>query len=499
VPRESAQPATGQAQFARDGPTIRDYLIPEGTEIQTDSSTPIVFETTESRILSLVDDFESGDLAEYGGDTGSFAVQTGTVYDGTYSLESTATGSIIDTDERDNEGSKPHARLLLTSGSGGGVIFGAQDIENYYGVQVDDNAGEVAIITRDANVVSTLASTSLAVPTNEWLEVVIDWQRDSEFRVELYNAAGNEIATLTTTDPETLYTDGVAGFYDVNGGGAYYDDYAESVVGAPIQATNVGEDTNVGSDRLIVFKDEVTGIQSVTNWLPVGGGRNKEKDDIYRERIKTELNEGMSASLPGLIAALRDVDGARSVTVIENDDDTSDADGRPPNSFEPVVDAPQSSYDDLAWAIIRTKAGGSPSVGGYAGSAVTRTVTLDNDQDKQITFSKPTPVQIYVDCSISVTDEYTSDSNVQDNIVSYVGGTVNDGGQLQGELGVADDVIYNQIVEQVMNIPGVRDITNLEVDTTSSPTGQSNISIADNEAAFCDATDGTLNITASTL
>lgn len=497
VLREFAQPATGQAQFGRDGPTTRNYTIPEGTEIQTDSSEAVVYRTTRSRTLSLVDDFESGDTSEYGGDLSSFTVQQTTVYEGDYSLESTASGTIIDNDEFDNEGSKFHARLLLNSGAGGGIVMGANDIENYYGVRVDQSAGELAVIARDSDVVSVIDSTSVTVPANEWLEVVTEWRADGNFRVELYNAAGSEIATLTATDTQNLYTDGVAGFFDSNGGGVYYDNYAESVVGISIEAVEDGEETNVGSNRLTVLKDDVVGIQSVTNWLPATGGRNRERDDVYRERLKTELNDGMAASKPALISALRDVDETRSVSVIENDNDTTDADGRPLNSFEAIVDAPTTSFDAVAETIMETKAAGSPSVGGYAGDAITRTVTLDNGQEDQITFSQPTAVQIYIDCSIEVEAEYTSDEEVQDNIVSYIGGTVNDGGELQGELGVADDVLYNQIIEQVMTVDGVRDITNLEVDTVSDPTGQSNISIADNESAYADATDGTINITSS--
>jgi hypothetical protein len=49
----------------------------------------------------------------------------------------------------------------------------------------------------------------------------------------------------------------------------------------------------------------------------------------------------------------------------------------------------------------------------------------------------------------------------------------------------------------VLNVDGVEDVTNLEIDTSSSPTGTSDISIADDSNATADATDGTIDVTAS--
>lgn len=43
---------------------------------------------------NLVDNFEDGDISEYGGDTGSFNVQTTTVAEGTYALEATSSGRL---------------------------------------------------------------------------------------------------------------------------------------------------------------------------------------------------------------------------------------------------------------------------------------------------------------------------------------------------------------------------------------------------------------------
>lgn len=72
-----------------DGTDVQDITI-DGTAVQEvtiDGSVVWVAKT-------IIDDFEDNDLAEYGGDTGNFDIQTSTVAEGTYALEATSAGRI---------------------------------------------------------------------------------------------------------------------------------------------------------------------------------------------------------------------------------------------------------------------------------------------------------------------------------------------------------------------------------------------------------------------
>lgn len=52
VKRNSSEKATGTVEFSRSSTADKDYTISSGTEVQTSSATPLVYETTETVILS---------------------------------------------------------------------------------------------------------------------------------------------------------------------------------------------------------------------------------------------------------------------------------------------------------------------------------------------------------------------------------------------------------------------------------------------------------------
>jgi len=246
-----------------------------------------------------------------------------------------------------------------------------------------------------------------------------------------------------------------------------------------------------------VLGDSINGIDEVINPVTAAGGRNEEDDEELRERAKNEIGDGIRATQTALINRLDQMEESRSVTVIVNDTSSTDAAGRPSHSFEAIVDINADYYQDVADLILDTKAAGDIPVGGYAGSSVTETVELVNGQQKDITFSIPTQVKIYFDITLQKTDRYAGNDAVKDSIIQYIGGTLSSGNNTDGDIGVGDDVIYNAILDAVMDVAGVYDVTNLEVGTSPSPTGTSNVSIADTDVSTSDATDSSIAITAN--
>lgn len=499
VERLSAAAASTRLQFQNDDPVGRDYVIPSGTGAQTDSSSAVKFETDTSTSLLFLDGFEDGDISEYSGDTGTFSVQTATVYEGSNALEAAAsTGEIINTDDTIENGSRLHARFHMDSGTSAGLMFGVDNTDNYYNAILDSSSGEIRLELTEGGSTSTVGSTSVTVPTSEWVHVELDWQHDGNYVITLYDASGSEVGVLETDEAEAVFVEGGFGFSSLDGSGTKrFDNATMSSTSVDATATVAGSDTNVGNNTAIILSGTVSGVNSVTNPIPATGGRDEEEDDQYRIRAKRQLSEGVRATLPALISRLQQLEETGSVTVIANDTDSTDGDGRPAHAFEAIVTAPPESYDAVADRILNTKAAGDPAVGGYAGTSVTRTLTLENGQSKDITFSTPTEIKIYVDCELSKTDTYAGDSDVQDSIVSYIGGVLNAGGDIDGEINAGDDVIYNQVLEAIMDVEGVHDVTSLAIGTSASPTGESNITIASTEVANADATDGTVTITSS--
>lgn len=262
-------------------------------------------------------------------------------------------------------------------------------------------------------------------------------------------------------------------------------------VSAPVEAVEAGLDGNVGSNTVTVMPDAPNGVTSVTNDQAVDGGSARETDDELRARAKAELAEGSRASAPALVSSVQGVDGVSDVSIFINDGNT-DQIGSSDKGFEIVAAGGDAAV--IAQTIMDTKAAGDTSFGGYNGTGVSEQTDLGNGQTLPIDFSRPQTIQIYVDMSLDTTDEYAGDDEVMDNIVNYIGGLLSTGNDATG-LGAGDDVLIGEVEYFIRDTPGVFDVTDLAIGTSSSPTGTSNIAIANSEVAVADATDGSITIT----
>lgn len=272
----------------------------------------------------------------------------------------------------------------------------------------------------------------------------------------------------------------------------------QTSVDVNIQSESGGVKYNVGANTLTVMPNPPPGIESVTNISQASGGINREPDDELRSRTKKELGAGSKASQQALIRAARRVDGVENASIFANDKDLTNAvDGLQPHEVEVVVEG--GNPDDIAQALFETKAAGDVLVGGVHGVNVTKDVSLSNGQTKQISYSQPEEIQIYIDADVVVTDEYVGNDDVLDSIVSYIGGIFSTGNKTGGNLSVGNNVIYGEIEYAIRGIEGVFDITSLTVGTTASPTGTSNITIEEFQLATSNALDESITVTTNTV
>lgn len=500
VQRKSAGKATTRLKFSRADDPSTTYSVPKGTLVQTDAVDPVRFETTEATSLRFIEGFEDGDIAEYSGDTGSWTVQTTTVYDGSEALQGPATtdSQIIDADNTIESGSEIRFRLYLNSNAVAGFLFGVQDSDSNYRAIVNDSAERIRLEKNDNGTVTTLDTVNPTIPKGEWLQCRIAWDDDGEITWDVDDAAGNNIDQVTATDD--TWGSGGFGFYSGNNNdNKFFDNVVTAAASANAKAVEAGSDGNVGAQTLVDFVDKPSGIESVTNPQGATGGTDREEDADLRSRAKEELSEGIRGTQVALINRLSKLDVTRNVTVIANDTNSTDGAGRPAHSFEAVTELTSSADKEVAETILDTKAAGDTSVGGYAGTSVTKTVDLPNNQTKDITYSEPTQVKIYADVDLTYDGDYPGDDAVRDAIVRYIGGVLSSGENESGELGAGDDVIYNAVMEAIMNVPGVFDVTNLEIDTDSTPTSTTNENIASTEVATSDATDTSLDVSSSSV
>lgn len=266
-----------------------------------------------------------------------------------------------------------------------------------------------------------------------------------------------------------------------------------SVSGVSIRAVEAGTRGNAGANTLTVMTDPPSGIEEVTNPTQTDGGTDAETDDDLRARAKDELSDGMRGTARGIRNELIKTAGVKSVSLFINDQNAANGDGLEGHTFEAVVEGGENQQ--VGQTIFDSKGAGDGTQGGIHGTEVTVQAEMDNGQTHPVAFSRPNVVQIYVEMDISTNDKYEGNDEVRDAIVQYIGGTITSGDDDDGELRVGDDVIYTKVLSAIHSVNGIDDVPALTVGKSASPTGTSNVSIADTEVATADATDGSIVIT----
>jgi len=274
-------------------------------------------------------------------------------------------------------------------------------------------------------------------------------------------------------------------------------------VTAPIEAEEGGVDSNVGSNTISVFPDgKPFPGASVINPQQTSGGTDAETDEELRSRAKQELANGARATGPALVSQTLSIDGVTDATILINDtpNDNGRGYGLPSHSFEIVAttDGTDATHKKLAQVLMETKSVGDISVTAENGDSLDTNkefVTADgeimtdlpNGQQHPVGFSLSSSLDIYVDIDIKTESGYAGDDAVRDAIVEYIGGFTSTGAEESGELGTGEEVVHASLEKAVMSVTGVYDINHVYAGTSSGPTSENNVSVANYEQAITDA------------
>ncbi len=171
------------------------------------------------------------------------------------------------------------------------------------------------------------------------------------------------------------------------------------------QAVQIGAVlTTIGTIVNIVTPQ--TGVVSVINSIAATSiGQNQESDASLRIRRARSVSLPSKGFLEGLIGALLAVDGVTQAVVLENNTDSTDANGIPSHSIWVIVAAPGSANDDIANAIYVKRNAGCGMKG-----AITVSVLQVDGSTFDIQFDNPTSVPLYINLTIAaVTGSYDAD------------------------------------------------------------------------------------------
>lgn len=203
---------------------------------------------------------------------------------------------------------------------------------------------------------------------------------------------------------------------------------------------------SVDPTTITIIKTPVFGLNSVTNPLAGVPGRNEETDSELRQRRLESVTIAGAATVDAIRAAIRQIEGVTTAIVVENDTNVTDGDGRPPKSFEVIVEGgADQDIGDTIWA---SKPAGIESFGDVP------VVVVDSEgQQHTVYFSRPEIVYIHFDVVYELYNEEMFPSNgeqaIKDAMVAY------------GEsLDVGDNVLLQRFLGPIYNaVAGLANVT----------------------------------------
>lgn len=182
-----------------------------------------------------IEDFESGDLSAYFGDTDDFTIQSYETVEGDNALRgeersSSARRMIHSTpgdglDHYPQQGERIYWWGMAPDEERPYLSFGGPDYDNTYTAYLAVRDNEIWLRRRDEGSATWLASESVGLSGGTWYENRIEWYEDGRIRYSVHDSNGDELEVIEATD--TTYSErGVGWGYNSNTSGdntCYYD------------------------------------------------------------------------------------------------------------------------------------------------------------------------------------------------------------------------------------------------------------------------------------
>lgn len=271
----------------------------------------------------------------------------------------------------------------------------------------------------------------------------------------------NDVLELTESNQENTFSVAISNNLDFEH------------IGSPVtfECTQTGAITPAIGD-LTDIVTTYAGWDSVSNNVSANTGREAESDTALRQRWNGSLYTRSVGMTDSIASALLTLNGVTSAYVYENDQDTTDADGRPPHSIEAVVDGGET--DEIGLTIWQKKAAGIDTYG-------SQSVSVNDSQGfpHTINFNRPLVVNVWLNISVTEYPEEALPPNAQTMITEAV---LNYGNSLT----VGNDVILQRFMGAIYSsVPGIGYIT-VTASTDGVTYSSSNIQIDARHVAVFD-------------
>lgn len=254
----------------------------------------------------------------------------------------------------------------------------------------------------------------------------------------------------------TIYNQNYTCTFDVNTDW----DISKTKKGVSSTCTETGPNSQI-ANTIQSIQSPVIGWDSATNPYAAVEGNNIETDGDLRNRYTLVKFQDSLNTYEAIYAAILKLDGVEQVIIYENETDIALINPPvPPHSFYPIVLGGNSR--DIAQAIWDNKPAGILSYGG-----VTENVIDSQNVSHDISFDRPTDVDIYIEVEVTAQDGYPAngDEQIRQALVDYI-----------NTFGIGEDVIYSRLYTPINSVPG-HYVNSLLVDVVDPPVGTSNVTI----------------------
>lgn len=210
-------------------------------------------------------------------------------------------------------------------------------------------------------------------------------------------------------------------FLVCSSGGIEFHPVEESTIGEngaaqiTVEAERAGVSGNV--DEITEIVNPAEKIDSITYLEMVYLAEDTERDYPLRIRFGKTISGTGSGTVNSIIGAVQRVSGVSGINLVENSTSETDAQGRPPKSFEVYVFAPPEQDYAIAEAIFSKKPVGIPCLGDVAVE-----VRDAGGLPHTVRFSRTIKVLVYLKISIKTNRFFEMDGaeKIKESLSDYV-------------------------------------------------------------------------------
>lgn len=203
-----------------------------------------------------------------------------------------------------------------------------------------------------------------------------------------------------------------------------------------VEANDIGASYNVPATAVSVITTPVIGVDIVNNAAAMSGGSDQESDNAFQQRFREFILGLARGSIYGLITGAKSVTGVRSASVIEH--------------FPPL----SGIYNVSLY--IDDGAGNAPAEMIAAVENVIEgdgTVTYPGYKPAGINLRVLAPTKVTVDVTVEIDD---TGNVLREIVLQNAQGVIE---EYINNLQIGESVIYNELVQRIMEVVGVYDLT----------------------------------------